>query len=103
MDRPDVPELSADHVHQLIARLNADGFFLEGDVTYNLGVSRTHHSIERALKEAGWNGSLIFTQTENGGEWTCYAYDVTQLEPKEAERAALRRWHDADHRRMKRN
>lgn len=53
MDRLDVPELSADRVHQLIARLNADGFFLEGDVNYNLGVSRTHLFIERALDEAG--------------------------------------------------
>ncbi len=90
----DIPTPNPKEIDHLKELLETDGFFLEGDISLNLGVAATHSMIKDALRAADWQGGFLnFVQTENGGEWTCYAHDVDMLSCTDAERVALSRWH----------
>ena len=79
----DVPEAA-----DLARMLATDGFFIEQDLALKLSMSANEDRIERALRRAGFSGSLATGAAEEA-DWLYYAYDTGRLSPAEAKAAAI--------------
>lgn len=69
--------------------LEGQGYFIDADIDYSISRDGAEKEVKKALRAEGYEGEVIISADENGGEWTYYAYDPRLIEPSKAKSAAV--------------